>query len=217
MVRSCLSAIVSLALLASSSSVHAGDSKLVPNVATQTTSLPEEKSPMIARLYSWVPTLTLSLAGLAVIDEGGGLGSGTWATRAGYGLVLLGMGVGPSGGQIYAGESNYLRSRTALCALSLLLLVAADQSNSQDSRAGGDSGGSGSDHDSGDGFADVILVGGLALASTAMTVTLAMIDLWDAPDAARRANQKSTNLSMMPVLLRSDGSAHWGLGLAGRF
>lgn len=159
----------------------------IPASASDSFATDRDRPISVAAAYNWAVAGTLGtvLAGTALAAFGGSSGG---ATNAGISLILVGLGVGPSAGQFYAGSYYHGLAATTLRGLGAVMLVAG----AWESAVGGCSerGSEGSScHDRGVPIAlagSLVYIGGVAYS------------LIDTRFAVRRRN--SSRISLTPTL-----------------
>ncbi len=152
----------------------------------------DEKSPGVARTLSVLGGVGGVLAGFAVTgmlwnafdDDDEAIGDGAATVAVGAGLVVAGLG--PSMGHFYAGETTHgvvVSGLRIAAGTAAMLSIATDADDER------------------------VILGGIVVA-----LALDVYDLFDAPDAARRANAKARaatgpTVGLVPMPLRAGAGA----------
>jgi len=199
-------AVIAAALLLSAATAAAQPAMTAPQEPTQAP-VPELKSESNATLLA----IGATLGGVALAAAGGQHGEGSVV----FGGVAL-MLIGPSAGHFYAGENGHGAKMTLLRTGAALVLGVGvmEQTMAADCAApvDGGSGGCGTG-DSRDNGKKLMWIGGATL------IGATLYDLWDAHNAADRANAKAARTwSVAPSMMAgASGTMAPALTVAGSF
>ena len=186
------------------------DQSLDPRALALPAPIPERKNPTTAMLASAVPTaIGWAMVGVAALDSGRGLSHDEANANAALGMTGWAFAtIGPSAGHFYAG--GYVHGAlTTLGRVGATVGVGAGLVTMFEFCSASES-----THCA---HQDEPLGYAIIGASVALYVGLTAYDLIDAPAAARRANQRDAQISVMPTMIRGSRDDAPGLALTGTF